>query len=193
MFGKRGRSDGHDRSVDPDELQRSVDEGFLIARAALIVAIANVIIRNALERGADFATEDVAAAVREELERLADEQRTESRRMAELLTTAERQRGRSRHQHDYRRGDSLALRTREASYNALAHRLMDCTADTDFVEKVIVDARDRAWADVGSAVVDRLGWAQRPAPDYAVGRDERLRQLIDEDLAALGRQHDATD
>ncbi len=197
MFGKRGRTGqapGHsDRAVDPDELQRSIDEGFLIARAALVVAVANVVIRNALERGVAFESDEVADAVRIELERLADEQRAESDRIGELIPTAERQRGRSRHQHDYRRGDSVALRTRQASYRALADRLHACTTDSAFIDAVIVDARDRAWGDIGAAVVDRLGWAQAPAPDYAVGRDDRLRQLIDEDLAALARWRDATD
>jgi hypothetical protein len=186
-FGRRTHDDV--RPVDADELRRSVDEGFLIAKSALTVSVANRIILDALQENETFDPERIAEAARAELGRLAAEQRDDAERMRQIHAKAQKQKGRSRHQHDYRRGDDLALRTREASYTELAERLDACRDDAAFVDGVVVSARERAWDDIGGAVVDRLGWAQRPTADYEIGRDDRLQQMLDEDFAALLAEH----
>ncbi len=56
--------------------------------------------------------------------------------------------------------------------------------DKGFVDGIVLAARP-AWDDIGTTVVGRSGWAQRPADDYEVGRDDRLQQMLDEDFAAL--------
>ena len=191
MFGKRSGRDVRDKTVDPEELRRSVEEGLLIARSAVTIAVANRIILNALQRDEQFDPAGVAAQTREELDRMASEQTADAERMQEIRAKAQKQKGRSRHQHDYRRGDDLKLRTREATYRELAAELTARKADDAFVDGIVVAARERAWDDIGGTVVGRLGWAQRPTADYEIGRDERLQAMLDEDFAALLAEHPA--
>lgn len=189
LFGRRSKHDVRDRPVSQVELKRAVDEGFLIAKAAVTIAVANRIITNALRDQGYFDHALIAEATREELHRMAEEQRGDAARMREILITSSKQKGRSRHQHDYKRGDDLKLRTRQATYEQLATMLDGRRDDQGFVDRIVLAARARAWDDIGTTVVGRLGWAQRPADDYEVGRDDRLQQLLDEDFAALLVEH----
>ena len=190
MFGRRGK-DSTERPISQVELKRAVDEGFLIAKAAVTVAVANRIITNALRDQGYFDHAVIADATRQELHRMAEEQRGDAARMREIRATSSKQRGRSRHQHDYKRGDDLKLRTREATYEQLATMLDRRRDDQGFVDGIVLQARARAWDDIGTTVVGRLGWAQRPTEDYEIGRDERLQQMLDEDFAALLAEHPA--
>ncbi|MDM7892611.1 hypothetical protein [Curtobacterium caseinilyticum] len=189
LFGRRTKHDVRDRPISQVELKRAVDEGFLIAKAAVTVAVANRIITNALRDQGYFDHAVIAEATRQELHRMAEEQRGDAARMREIRATSSKQKGRSRHQHDYKRGDDLKLRTREATYEQLATMLDARRDDQGFVDRIVLQARARAWDDIGTTVVGRLGWAQRPADDYEIGRDERLQQMLDEDFAALLAEH----
>lgn len=189
LFGRRSKHDVRDRPVSQVELKRAVDEGFLIAKAAIVVAVANRIITNALRDQGYFDHAVIADAARQELHRMAEEQRGDAERMREIRAKSSKQKGRSRHQHDYRRGDDLKLRTREATYEQLADMLDRRRDDKGFVDGIVLQARARAWDDIGTTVVGRLAWAQRPTDDYEIGRDERLQQMLDEDFAALLAEH----
>ncbi|WP_263089333.1 hypothetical protein [Curtobacterium sp. RIT-PI-V] len=188
LFGRRNH-DVRDRPISQVELKRAVDEGFLIAKAAVTIAVGNRIITNALRDQGYFDHALIAEAAREELHRMADEQRGDAARMREIRSTSSKSKGRSRHQHDYRRGDDLKLRTREATYEQLATMLDKRRDDQHFVDGIVLAARARAWDDIGTTVVGRLGWAQRPADDYEIGRDDRLQQMLDEDFATLLAEH----
>lgn len=186
VFGKRAKSgDIRERPIDPGELRRSVDEGFLIAKFAVTIAVANHIIRNALQQHETFDSEAVAQVTRDELLRMAAEQTDGAERMRDIRATAQKAKGRSKHQHDYRRGDDLKLRTREATYVELAAAMTAGVDDRAFIDGIVIAARERAWDDIGATVVGRLGWAQRPTEGYEIGRDERVQQMLDEDFAAL--------
>jgi len=161
----------------------------LLLVTAVTVAVANRIITNALRDQGYFDHALIADAARQELHRMAEEQRGDAARMREIRATSSKQKGRSRHQHDYKRGDDLKLRTREATYEELAKRLDARRDDQHFVDGIVLAARARAWDDVGQTVVDRLGWAARPADDYDDGRADRLRDLVEGDLAALRDAH----
>ncbi|WIE57890.1 hypothetical protein [Curtobacterium sp. MCLR17_031] len=188
LFGRRNH-DVRDRPISQVELKRAVDEGFLIAKAAVTIAVANRIITNALRDQGYFDHALIAEATREELHRMAEEERGDAARMREIRSTSSKQKGRSRHQHDYRRGDDLKLRMREATYEQLAAMLDKRRDDQHFVDGIVLAARARAWDDIGTTVVGRLGWAQRPADDYEIGRDDRLQQMLDEDFAELLAEH----
>ncbi|TDW72750.1 hypothetical protein EDF51_103210 [Curtobacterium sp. PhB25] len=188
LFGRRNH-DVRDRPISQVELKRAVDEGFLIAKAAVTIAVGNRIITNALRDQGYFDHALIAEAAREELHRMAEEQRGDAARMREIRSTSSKSKGRSRHQHDYRRGDDLKLRTREATYEQLATMLDKRRDDQHFVDGIVLAARARAWDDIGTTVVGRLGWAQRPADDYEIGRDDRLQQMLEEDFATLLAEH----
>jgi hypothetical protein len=176
---------GTRRRAERTALERAVDEGLLIVRAALVVAVTNQIIRRALQERLPF-DEDVATRVtRDEMDRLTAEQTSAAVRVRRLRRMTGRSYGQSRHQFDYRPEDADALKLREAASKGVARALAARREDDDFVAEVVADARSRAWDDVGQTVVDRLGWAARPADDYDDGRHERLRDLVEGDLAAL--------
>ncbi|MFJ2354207.1 hypothetical protein [Frigoribacterium sp. NPDC087798] len=176
---------GTRRRAERTALERAVDEGLLIVRAALVVAVTNQIIRRALQERLPF-DEDVATRVtRDEIDRLTAEQTSAAVRVRRLRRMTGRSYGQSRHQFDYRPEDADALKLREAASKGVARALAARREDDDFVAEVVADARSRAWDDVGQTVVDRLGWAVRPADDYDDGRHERLRDLVEGDLAAL--------
>ncbi len=166
-----------------------MDEGVLIVRAALVVAVTNQIIRRALQEHLPF-DEGVATRVtRDEIDRLAAEQTAAAVRVRKLRRMTGRSYGQSRHQFDYRQEDAGALKLREAASKGVARELAARRDDDAFVGGVVADARSRAWDDVGQTVVDRLGWAARPADDYDDGRADRLRDLVEGDLAALRDAH----
>jgi hypothetical protein len=189
LFGRKPKRDVRDKPVSQVELKRAVDEGFLIAKAAVTIAVANRIITNALRDEGYFDHALIAGVAREELRRMADEQRGDAERMRDIRAKSSKQKGRSRHQHDYRRGDDLKLRTREAPYEELARQLDKRAEETGFVDGIVLTARARAWDDIGTTVVGRLGWAQAPGEGYEIGRDDRVQQLLDEDFAALLADH----
>lgn len=188
LFGRSGK-DSTERPISQVELKRAVDEGFLISKAAVVIAVANRIITNSLRDQGFFDHAVAAEATREELHRMAEEQRGDAQRMREIRSKAIKQKGRSKHQHDYRRGDDVKLRTREAQYEQLATMLDRRRDDQGFVDGIVLAARARAWDDIGTTVVGRLGWAQRPTEGYEIGRDDRVQQMLDEDFAALLAEH----
>jgi hypothetical protein len=52
----------------------------------------------------------------------------------------------------------------------------------------VEDARGRAWAELGTAIESRLDLVPAEiaeGPDYAEGREERIRTLLEVDLANL--------
>ena len=180
------------RRADPSPLERAVDEGFLIVRASLVVSAANQVIRRALQEHLPFDEEAATRAVREEAARLVDEQLEGMRRLRTVRRRTHRSYGQSQHQFDYRVEDVDALRMREATHKQLARLLGRAARDDAFVAEVVAAARARAWDDVGSTVVDRIGWAAAAAPGYDEGRDERIGGLVAdlgrlaEDRAAVG-------
>ena len=187
MFGRSRSSEPAPEPgpVDPEALERAKSEGLLIARAAAVVSLANRIIVEALHEGRPFEHERTAQEARDALRALADEQLAQRERIAGERAKALRARGRSRHQHDYRPRDDGALWFREQAYVAVAERLQLLAEDDEHVDGLVADAVDRAWGDVGSAVVLRARTHAVPDARYEEGREERVRLLLDDDLAAL--------
>jgi hypothetical protein len=170
---------GQRRRAERSALERSVDEGLLIIRSALVVSATNHVIRRALQEALPFDEAVATQVVRDDMTRLAEQQRAGAARVRRLRRQTGRAYGQSRH--------AGALKLREATAKALSDELVRRRDDDAFVGGVVDAARSRAWDDVGSTVVDRLGWAASPAPGYDDGREERIRGLVEDDLAALLR------
>ena len=170
---------------DPVALERAVAEGVLISRAAAVVSVANSIVIRALRDDEHFDHERTREAVRTILGRLAAEQREQNERIGGERAKALKAKGRSRHQHDYRPGDDDTLWFREKTYTAVADRLDELQSDDEFVGDIVASAVDRAWGDVGAVIVTKVSAVEAVDPAYPVERDQRLRALVDEDLARL--------
>ncbi|MCU1526720.1 MAG: hypothetical protein JWP75_483 [Frondihabitans sp.] len=172
-------------TVDPAVVQVATADGLLIARAAATVSVANRIIVHALRDQAAFDRDETRVAVVEEITHLADEQANLASRMVETRGKALKSRGRSRHQFDYRPDDNEALALRQTISATVSTELRALRDDSSYVDNIVLAARDRAWNDIGSAIMSQVNSIVVPDRDYSEKRDDRIRQLLDVDLAAL--------
>lgn len=123
--------------------------------------------------------------MRDELTKLAQEQTELASRLASTRTKAVKSRGRSRHQFDYRREDDEPLLLRETISTTIAQRLEELKGDDAYVDEIVLAARDRAWHDIGGAIMSRVTNVVVDEGDYEERREFRLRDLVDIDLKEL--------
>ncbi|RLP73043.1 hypothetical protein D9V29_03300 [Mycetocola manganoxydans] len=187
---------GHTQAPDPYRpdpqplapFEQALEEGLLIARHGVFLAVRNRLIVRALREGKAFDEEQAARVVSEELTLAAEEQREYAEGARRLLEVAGRSGGIADHAHDYHRIDTLTLSRRQRLYSALADALEAYREDPDDVANFVDRARTEAWNDIGDNVVSQLD--QRMSsfadePEYEMRRPERLRQLLEVDLPAL--------
>lgn len=184
-FGRTRKAPSEPATPDPVAFDRAIGEGVLIARAAAVISVANSIVIRALRDDEHFDHERTREAVRTILGRLAAEQREQNERISGERAKAVKAKGRSRHQHDYRKGDDDTLWFREKTYTAVAERLDALQADDEFVGGIVASAVDRAWNDVGAVIVTKVRAVEAVDPAYPDERDQRLRAFVDEDIARL--------
>jgi hypothetical protein len=170
-----GRSTGV--RIPPTDESRAIEEGLLVARAALVLAVRNWIILRALRDRAPFSTEETTEAVRRELGRLAGEQEGYAMRAGVLRRRAERLVGKPRHEHDYGAEDEPVLRQRQAVHSALARDLTGFADDPEYVADVVRTAHQQAMEDVGVAILNGLGWTGPKDAAYDSEREDRLLDL----------------
>ncbi len=123
---------------------------------------------------------------REVLERLAAEADAAAERLSEAKRWSAATDGRARHAHDYRSADFANLKHRLAVSEAIARSLRELSQDDDFLDDLVMRARDDAWHEVAIIIEQSLDRSVIPVDTrYLAEREERMRRLIDEDLAAL--------
>jgi hypothetical protein len=176
----------------PISIERSVDEGVLIASAAVTMDVKNYIIVEAIRDGSTFDAANVEAAVRRELLELANENEASAHRVQQLSVDVQTARGpRDRDNSEgYEFDDHPTLTKRGVIHVMLAAELERLSEDPKFVADLAERARVRAWADVGSAIETRLiDSIPRPRdPDYEAEKDARIRALLDINFRALEKQ-----
>ena len=168
--------------------EQALDEGLLIARHGVALAVRNRLILRALQENEAFDDDVTARMVDEELREAAEEQRENADGAEALRAVAVRSGGIADHAHDYHRIDIAMLERRQALYAALADSLESSRHDDAFVAAIAERARTDAWKDIGDNVMSRLETRIPSAsddPDYESKRPERLRLLLEEDLASL--------
>lgn len=177
--------------VEPISIERAVDEGLLIAKSALAMDVKNHIIVTALRDDRNFAEQDVAAFVRDELGKLRKEYDSYSKRMDKLAAKAVDTEGPQSDSHDYRPEDYTALTKRGSIYREMAEQLGRWRNDEEFLGAVAESAREQAWSEVGKAITARLAWWVHPVgdPDYDDERESRLRTLRELDLADFAHDY----
>lgn len=169
-------------------IEEMVDDGVLIAGAAVRLAVKNLIILRSARDRADYSPERVAAAVREELENLAMEKQTDAARLHHTQTTASERHGQPLHHSDYRSVDAAALARRASVSARLAGRLRQLSGDGDFVEQLVERARADAWEEIAESITAKARLSSpRRDPDYERERGGRMLALLG-DLADLERR-----
>ena len=174
----------------PISIERSVDEGILIASAAVTMDVKNYIIVEAIRDGSAFDADNVVEAVRRELRSLAEENESSAHRVQQLSVDVQTVRGPRDNSEGYQVDDHPTLTKRGVIHVMLAAELERLSEDGVFVAELAERARVQAWAEVGSAIEKRLV-ESIPLPRdaaYEAEKDARVRSFIDINLRALEKQ-----
>jgi hypothetical protein len=174
----------------PISIERSVDEGVLIASAAVVMDVKNLIIVDAIREGSSFDIDTVIAAVRRELLDLADENESSANRVQQLSVDVQTRRGPRDNSEGYQVDDHPTLTKRGVIHVMLAAELERLSEDPAFLAELAERARLQAWAEVGGAIESRLleSLSTTLDPDYEEERPARIRALLDINLRALEKQ-----
>jgi hypothetical protein len=174
----------------PVSIERSVDEGVLIAQAAVTMDAKNYIIVEAIRGGHPFNIDDVIAQVRLELLELAQENTDSANRVQGLAVDVQTRRGPRENSEGYQADDHPTLTKRGVIHAMLAAELERLCEDDDFVAKLAERARVQAWAEVGDAIESRLLDSLPREPDrfYEEDKEARIRALYNINLRALEKQ-----
>jgi hypothetical protein len=174
----------------PVSIERSVDEGVLIASAAVTMEVKNHIIVEAIREGHPFNLDDVCATVRREFVALAHENNASAQRVQQLSVDVQTERGADYDSEGYQVDDHPTLTKRGIVHVMLAAELERLSEDEQFVAEVAERARVQAWAEVGDAVSTRLLDALPDGrdPSYDDEKDARVRALLGINLRALEKQ-----
>jgi hypothetical protein len=183
-----------------------VEEGVLISSYAVRLAIKNQLIVDALRDHADFNEEELKQSAHEHLLALADENDATAARLeaegegvvtthptasAEDLTVTDTGdivgRSKAIRLLDHRR--------RPEVHRRLADALRQRALEDDFLAEQVRAAQHAAWREVSGELVRRVRqsrYTPHDKADYEHERAERVRAFLDEDLAALAREHAGT-
>jgi hypothetical protein len=174
----------------PVSIERSVDEGVIIASAAVAMDVKNYIIVEAIREGHPFNLADVVAAVRRDLLALAHENEANALRVQQLAVDVQTPRGARNDSEGYQVDDHPTLTKRGIIHVLLTAELERLSEDTEYVEELAERARLRAWAEVGDAIESRLLDSLPKPPDkfYEDDKDARIRALLNINLRALEKQ-----
>lgn len=170
--------------VEPAPVRRIVDEGVMIAAAAVRMTLKNRIIVGALREKLDFDRAALIAQARTEFELLATHNDEAARRWRRRdnggPVPAIDLSGRSA------REDELEDRHARI-YSRTTEVLLEAASDEATLAAIVEQARDEAWSEIAAAITDRIECAVRPCddPNYEKYRGARLRAFVDIDLASL--------
>jgi hypothetical protein len=174
----------------PISIERSVDEGVLIASAAVVMDAKNLIIVEAIRDGSSFDAANVIAAVRRELLELAEENESSAQRVQQLSVDVQTRRGPRDNPEGYQVDDHPTLTKRGVIHAILAAELERLSEDPAFLADLAERARVQAWAEVGGAIESRLleSLSTTDDPSYEEDKPARIRALLDINLRALEKQ-----
>lgn len=173
--------------VEPVTIERAIEEGLLIARAALIMDVKNYLIVAAIRDDAGYLDREVAEFVRLETLKLAAEHDGYAARTGKWAAAASTAIGPQIDVHDYRADDLTALAHRGATYAGMAEQLTALASDDSYIAGIAQEARTRAWLEIARVIqstLERLAAIETDS-DYDKLRASRLKQFRMLDLAPL--------
>lgn len=169
---------------EPPPVETLVEEGMLIAGAALRLAVKNLVIVAALRRTGEAANTPVLRlAVRDRLLELAQERQVEATRLERARESARGRRGPARSQDDYREEDAPTLVLRAEVNRLMAEQLRRHADDESYLDAQLAVARRAALDDILRSSLPPV----RPVDDDEHGRRERMAALR-RDLEQLHRE-----
>jgi hypothetical protein len=174
--------------VPPPTIEAQIEDGVLVALAAVRLAVTNRLIVRSLRDGQDYDEERLRQRVTSEMLKVAAEKEKDATRIRAVLETVGNKPGAADGPADFRARDAKTLKRRAKVSSGLAVRLTELTTDPD----VVGDLADRAHAaflDEFAVSVARGVSAFAPVVGTPLSDLERNAQLqgLSEDLESLRR------
>lgn len=165
---------------------RMSEEGLLITLSAVRMSVKNSIIVKAIRDQVNFAEADYGAITRAELLKLSKRSIHDAERVEKQRKRLMKFKGTYSYDEDTRQDVKLLARRRKV-YEQLAAALIEVSESEERVAHIVVEAqRDAAAELVGSVSAKLIAQAQvAEEPDYEKKRTDRMRDLVDIDLAIL--------
>jgi hypothetical protein len=160
-----------------------VEDGRLIAMAALRLSLKNEVVLRVMRSGSRYDEDTLIDIARALVVALIDERRAEAALLTAVREEASRRPGMAHSRHDYHHADVPALDLRIRLNTLLSERLAQHRRDDDFLTERVREARDAALDEIVQA---------RVATPASVHTDDRERaralELLSRDLRLLGQR-----
>lgn len=162
-----------------------IDEGVLIAGAAIRMAVKNKGILRTLRDRSDYDGAWYDQRVRKELRRLADEKAQDAERVTHEIGSARGRSGKGEHASDFRSIDVSRLERRRLLLTGLDARFRELAEDADYVHTLATASREMASSEISDSV--KAAALRERGPVDRLTDDERETQLrrLKDDLANL--------
>jgi len=171
------------------KIEAQIEDGVLVALAAVRLAVTNRLIVRSLRDGQDYNEERLRQRVTNEILKVAAEKEKDAERIRAILETVADKPGAADDASDFRARDAKMLKRRAKVSEGLAERLNELAVDPDVLGEV-ADRAHAAFLDEFAVSVARGVRAfddpVRGAPLSAMDRNAAL-QGVSEDLDALER------
>jgi len=171
------------------KIEAQIEDGVLVALAAVRLAVTNRLIVRSLRDGQDYNEERLRQRVTNEILKVAAEKEKDAERIRAILETVADKPGAADDASDFRARDAKMLKRRAKVSEGLAERLNELAVDPDVLGEV-ADRAHAAFLDEFAVSVARGVRAfddpVRGAPLSAMDRNAAL-QGLSEDLDALER------
>jgi hypothetical protein len=160
-------------------LDELVEEGVLIAGAAVRLAVKNLVILGSLRDQVDYDERIYVAAVRDELLGLANEKSDDADRLGSVAEGASTRAGRATNHSDYRSVDVAILSRRQMVALRLSRRLRSLSEDDEYLRGLAQSAHASAWEEVAKSLEERMISARIVEDDqYRRERGERIMEVL---------------
>lgn len=164
----------------------AVQEGLLLTEYASRMSIKNSFLRRVLAGQGSWDPEHGRRIARDHLEALAREADTDAANLERLIEKFRADPRTPRDAHGYSHDDLPNMEHRRNVSRGVATRLREQSADETYLDELVGKARRDAWREVANNIEHNLDIENAPVDaDYLAQRDQRMRLLITEDLAAL--------
>ena len=178
--------------VPPPSIEAQIDDGVLVALAAVRLAVTNRLIVRSLRDGQDYDEERVRERVTRELRKLAAEKEKDAARIRAVLETVGDKPGAADGPDDFRARDAKTLKRRAKVSSGLAERLTELATDADVVGEVAERAHAAFLDEFAVSVTQGVRAFDDPPRAARLSLMDRTAELhrLSEDLDELARQRD---
>lgn len=173
----------------PPSIEAQIDDGVLVALAAVRLAVTNRLIVRSLRDGKDYDELRVRLRVTKELLNIALEKEKDARRIRAVLETIGDKPGAADGPADFRARDAKTLKRRAKVSSGLAARLAELATDPDTVRELAARAHQAFLDEFAVSIVQGARVFDEPRGRAPLTEMDRMAQLqgLSDDLDELAR------